>query len=206
VPSVTVVDIGMSNTWSVLNAFRYLGATAHASDDPGAVASADIIVLPGVGSFRRAMERLNETGLADAIVSASLDRQRKILGICLGMQLLAQRGTEDGDTAGLGLMPGTVDPFSTSEIGDRKIPHVGFNTVEAASGSSLFANVTQHPDFYFVHSYRVIPVEAPGSASMTRYGTDFVAAYEHENLYATQFHPEKSQANGLQLLKNFLDA
>ncbi len=203
-PTVTVVDIGMSNTWSVINAFRYLGAKAEASDDPAAVTSADVIVLPGVGSFRLAMDRLTESGLAEAIVSAS--RDRKILGICLGMQLLATNGTEDGDTAGLGLMPGLVEAFTPADVGDRKIPHVGFNTVAPAPGSVLFAGVADHPDFYFVHSYRVLPVDAPGEVSTAHYGTDFVAAYEHENLYATQFHPEKSQANGLQLLKNFLDA
>ncbi|MDI1288493.1 MAG: imidazole glycerol phosphate synthase subunit HisH, partial [bacterium] len=205
-PRVTVVDIGMSNTWSVINAFRYLGAEAEATDDPSAVISADIVVLPGVGSFRLAMDRLNESGLAEAIVSASRDKQRKILGICLGMQLLAVRGTEDGDTPGLALIPGVVDGFTVADVGNRKIPHVGFNTVVPAPGSVLFGSAAERPDFYFVHSYRVAPVAAPGAVSTTHYGSDFVAAYEHENLYATQFHPEKSQANGLQLLKNFLDA
>ena len=129
-----------------------------------------------------------------------------MLGICLGMQLLATNGSEDGDTAGLGLMPGLVEAFTFAEVGDRKIPHVGFNTVAPAPGSVLLAGAADRPDFYFVHSYRVLPVDAPGEVSTAHYGTDFVAAYEHENLYATQFHPEKSQANGLQLLKNFLDA
>lgn len=204
-PSVTVVDIGMSNTWSVLNAFRYLGAEADATDSPDEVAGAEILVLPGVGSFRRAMTRLVESGLADAIVTAA-GEQRKILGICLGMQLLAERGTEEGDTAGLALMPGTVEAFTTADIGARKIPHVGFNTVAPADGSTLFADVPDHPDFYFVHSYRVLPVESAGAVSTANYGVDFVAAYEYENLFATQFHPEKSQANGLQLLANFLAA
>lgn len=205
-PHATVVDIGMSNTWSVLNAFRYLGASASATADPAVVADASVIVLPGVGSFRRAMDRLRSAGLADAISTAAADGGRKILGICLGMQLLGVSGTEDGLTDGLGLIPGTVDAFTSAEVVGRKIPHVGFNSVEPAEGSVLFDGVTVNRDFYFVHSYRMLPVLGLTRTSIATYGIDFAAAYEHGNVYATQFHPEKSQAAGLRLLKNFMDA
>lgn len=203
---MTIVDIGISNTWSILSAFRYLGADPVATSDPAVVAAADTIVLPGVGSYRRAMDRLHETGLADAIIAAGSDRERRILGICLGMQLLGKSSTEDGSTAGLGLIPGTVDAFTVKEVGQRKVPHVGFNTVDPGPGSVLFAEGADHTDFYFVHSYRMLSTAGPGLTSWCAYGVDFVAAYEHENIFATQFHPEKSQASGLQLLANFLGA
>jgi len=203
---VTIVDIGLSNTWSVLNAFQYLGAGTEVTSDVKSVLSADVIVLPGVGSYRQAMERLQESRLGEAITIGSRDNGRKILGICLGMQLLARSGTEDGVTAGLGIIQADVAPFTNSEVMGGKIPHVGFNSVRPTGGSLLFDGLPQDPDFYFVHSFRMMPEGLAGAASLCNYGIDFAAAYEHENIFATQFHPEKSQANGLQLLKNFLEA
>lgn len=203
---MTVVDIGLSNTGSVLNAFQYLGAKTEVTGDPKSVLSAEVIVLPGVGSYRQAMERLRGSKLGDAITTSAQDKGNKILGICLGMQLLGRSGTEDGITAGLGIIPADVAVFASPEVRRRKIPHVGFNSVRPAFGSVLFEGLPQNPDFYFVHSYRMMPEGLATTTSLCNYGTDFVAAYEHENVFATQFHPEKSQANGLQLLKNFLEA
>ncbi|MDE0973574.1 MAG: imidazole glycerol phosphate synthase subunit HisH [Candidatus Nanopelagicales bacterium] len=203
---MTVVDIGLSNTGSVLNAFQYLGAKTEVTGDPKSVLSAEVIVLPGVGSYRQAMERLRESELGDAITASAQDKGNKILGICLGMQLLGRSGTEDGITAGLDIIPADVAVFTSPEVRRRKIPHVGFNSVRPAVGSVLFEGLPQNPDFYFVHSYRMMPEGLTNTTSLCNYGTDFVAAYEHENIFATQFHPEKSQVNGLQLLKNFLEA
>lgn len=203
---VTVIDIGLSNTRSVLNAFEYLGADVVLESDYNAVLSSEILVLPGVGSYSRAMERLRESNLATAITDVSQDNSRKILGICLGMQLLGRGGTEDGITAGLGIIPANVAAFTSEEVNGRKIPHVGFNSIRPTNDSVLFQGLPQVPDFYFVHSFRMIPETVDGSISLCNYGIDFAAAYEKENIFATQFHPEKSQANGLQLLKNFLDA
>jgi glutamine amidotransferase len=203
---VTIVDIGLSNTWSVLNAFQYLGAETEVTEDPKSVLSADVIVLPGVGSYRQAMERLWESKLGDAITSSVKDNGSKMLGICLGMQLLARSGTEDGITSGLGIIPADVAVFTSPEVKGGKIPHVGFNSVRPARGSVLFEGLPPDPDFYFVHSFRMMPGGLASATSLCNYGIDFAAAYEHENIFATQFHPEKSQANGLQLLKNFLEA
>jgi len=203
-PSVTVVDYGMGNIWSVLNALRYLGCNPIVSSDPDEIVQAESLLLPGVGSFRKAMETLQQTGLDQAIVEAVQTKGRKILGICLGMQLMGRHGSEDGEIAGLGLMPNVVGKFTLQEIGANKIPHIGFDTVQSEKDSRLFRGLPDAADFYFVHSYRMLPDGLSGKTATCLYGVEFLAAYEQDNLYATQFHPEKSQTNGLMLLKNFL--
>lgn len=203
---VTIVDTGLSNIWSVLNAFEFLGARVDVCSDASSLASADVLVLPGVGSYRQAMARLTETRIDEAIRECAENNARKILGICLGMQLLATTSTEDGVTSGLGIIPANVEAFTSSEVLGSKIPHIGFNSVRPPRNSILFAGLSGNPDFYFVHSYRVLPAGLPDSIALCNYGIDFAATYEHKNIYATQFHPEKSQANGLHLLKNFLEA
>jgi glutamine amidotransferase len=174
------------------------------SRDPNVVASAESLLLPGVGSFRKAMLSLNESALDQAILEAVQGKGRKILGICLGMQLMGSRGSEDGDTAGLNLIPSTVDMFTRDEIGSNKIPHIGFDLVRSQPDSVLFQDLPEAADFYFVHSYRMLAHGLSGKAATCAYGIEFLAAYEQENIFATQFHPEKSQTNGLMLLKNFL--
>ena len=203
---VIIVDYGMGNLWSVQSAIRYLGGKPVLSGEPSVIAGADTLILPGVGSFRKAMQALVKKGLVDALNEAVQVRQRKILGICLGMQLFAEKGTEDGGCAGLGFIPGIVERFSQEELGILKLPHIGFNSVSANSESKLFCSMGQQVDFYFVHSYRLLATQMPGNFSMCHYGIDFLAGFEHQNIFATQFHPEKSQTNGLHLLKNFLSA
>lgn len=203
---VTLVDYGMGNLWSVTSALSYLGAEWQTSCDPAVIRQADSLLLPGVGSFGMAMTALRQQGLDDAIQEAVRVRQRKILGICLGMQLLAERGTEDGNEAGLGFIGGSVERFSEAELAGQKVPHIGFNRVSAPADSRLFAGLAPAADFYFVHSFRLLPDGLPGKPGICHYGIDFMAAYEHENIFATQFHPEKSQTNGLRLLSNFLAA
>lgn len=202
--NVTVIDYGMGNLWSVISALRYLGCNWKVTGDPDEVFSADSILLPGVGSFRKAMLSLQDKGLDQAIIDATQREGTKILGICLGMQLMGARSFEDGDTAGLGLIPAEVDKFSVQEVGKNKIPHVGFDEVHSQSDSVLFKGLKSSSDFYFVHSYRMLPNGLSGRTAVCNYGLEFLAAYEHENIFATQFHPEKSQTNGLMLLKNFL--
>jgi len=202
--NVTVVDYGMGNLWSVLSALRYLGCNPKVTGDPDDVFSADSILLPGVGSFRKAMLSLQEKGLDQAIVEATQTKGTKILGICLGMQLMGARSFEDGDTTGLGLIPVEVDKFSAQEVGKNKIPHVGFDVVGSYSDSVLFKGLKSASDFYFVHSYRMLPNGLSGKPAICNYGVEFLAAYEDGNIFATQFHPEKSQTNGLVLLRNFL--
>ena len=201
---VLVIDYGMGNTQSVLGALNYLGVDCLLTSDPREVAKSDTLLLPGVGSFRLAMERLIATGLAESIAEAVLCRNRKILGICLGMQLLASYGDEDGGSAGLNFFPGNVVRIPAQE--GLKVPHVGFNSVCFEAGSYLGRDIATVADFYFVHSYRLELQDRPGMTGTCDYGDEFVACYEHENVFATQFHPEKSQTNGLQLLSNFLSA
>lgn len=202
--TITIVDYGMGNLWSVLSALRYLGCNAETSSDPDEIARADSLLLPGVGSFRKAMIALKQKGIDQAITEAVQIKGRKILGICLGMQLMGLSSSEDGDTPGLGFIKSTVDKFTLTEIGNNKLPHIGFDLVHSQPGNRLFNNLQKTADFYFVHSYRMLPNGLNGTAATCCYGIDFLAAYEQDNIFATQFHPEKSQTNGLVLLKNFL--
>jgi imidazole glycerol-phosphate synthase subunit HisH len=145
--AVVIIDYGMGNLWSVLSATRYLGCTAVVSGDPEAVRAARRIILPGVGSFRKAMSALTSSGLSEAILEAVNAREASILGICLGMQLLGRCGSEDGDTAGLGLVPANVDRFAATELGARKIPHVGFNSIHFSQRDGLFSGLPQDAEF-----------------------------------------------------------
>jgi len=202
--TITIVDYGMGNLWSVQSALRYLGCNAKTSSDPDEIARADSLLLPGVGSFRKAMIALQQKSIDQAISEAVQIKGRKILGICLGMQLMGLSSSEDGDTLGLGFIKSTVDKFTLVEIGANKLPHIGFDLVRSQPGSRLFNNLPKAADFYFVHSYRMLPTGLNGTPATCRCGIEFLAAYEHDNIFATQFHPEKSQTNGLILLKNFL--
>tara|TARA_X000000950_G_scaffold274117_1_gene358714 strand:- start:41 stop:661 length:621 start_codon:yes stop_codon:yes gene_type:complete len=203
--NLVIVDYGMGNIWSVRSALSRLGVQPVVSGDPSTVASADALILPGVGSFRKAMLALNANRLTDVITDVVLNKRRKILGICLGMQLLAQTGSEDGRSDGLGFLSASADRFSRDELGSLKVPHIGFNKVVPPSDTQLFKGLSSSY-FYFVHSYRLLPTHLQGSSTVCNYGINFLAAYEHENIFATQFHPEKSQTNGLRLLFNFLKA
>lgn len=203
---VTIVDYGMGNLGSVVSALEFLGAAPSISVNPTEIINADAILLPGVGSFRLAMHRLIENELDDAIKEAVQIKQRKILGICLGFQILAESSTEDGMTAGLGFIPAPVESFDDQRLSGRKLPHIGFNRARLPNSSSLFDGFKTEEDFYFVHSYRLLPQVLPGVNAICNYGVDFLAAYEHENVFGAQFHPEKSQTNGLRLLANFLSA
>lgn len=202
---IIIVDYGMGNLWSVVSALEFLGAAPIISAKPAEITNADAILLPGVGSFRLAMHRLIENKLDEAIKEAVQIKQRKILGICLGFQMLAESSTEDGTTAGLGFIPATVESFSTQELDGRKAPHIGFNQVTVPNSCSLFAGFKDSEDFYFVHSYRLLPHAFAGKKGICNYGVDFLAAYEHKNIFGAQFHPEKSQTSGLRLLANFLN-
>jgi len=203
---VTIIDYGMGNLWSVQSAFEFLGCDVTISDDPQLIEQAKTLVLPGVGSLRLAMESLRSRRLDQAILSAVAGNGSKILGICLGMQIMADYGTEDGGTSGLGLIPTSVERFPSFETGSLKIPHIGFNRVTGPDGTVLFRRLEPTADFYFVHSFRVANSSLPGRKALCHYGREFVAGYESGNVFAVQFHPEKSQTNGLLLLENFLAA
>lgn len=204
---LTVIDYGMGNIWSVTSAFRFLNYDFIISNNPTEIKKSDVLVLPGVGSFNKAMTSLKDIDLIESIHEAVIIRHKKILGICLGMQLFFDVGTEDGLCHGLGLLSGRVERFHENTDRDLKIPHVGFNRVYAPDKSLLFRGIGSFADFYFLHSYRVSNMETTnGKVALCHYGSEFVAAYEHENVFATQFHPEKSQTNGLRILSNFMSA
>lgn len=203
---VTIIDYGMGNIWSVVSALKYLDCNVIVSSDPFVIKESKTLLLPGVGSFRKAMNSLKELSLDEAIIESVQSDGNKILGICLGMQLLGTRSTEDGETAGLNLITAPVEEFSVNKVGAIKIPHIGFDQVSCQDDAKLFKGLPGTPDFYFVHSFRMLPSGLSGISATCRYGTDFLAAYENDNVFATQFHPEKSQTNGLILLRNFLAA
>ena len=204
IPKVTIVDYGMGNIFSVVSAFKYLGAEVEIVSDPEEILKSSILVLPGVGSFRNAMEFIKKRNIDEAIIDAVTNKGVKILGICLGMQLLGSYSAENGKTAGLGLLPNKVERFTSKEVFERKIPHVGFNSLYINEKQGLFKDLPDLADFYFVHSYRMRTEDIQGRYATCKYGEEFLAAYEIGNIYGTQFHPEKSQTNGLILLKNFL--
>lgn len=201
--SVLIIDYGLSNILSVVNAFTYLGSNCEVTGSPEKIAKSKTLILPGVGSFNKAMNSIRELRIDEALLQA-VDQGAKILGICLGMQLLGSMSTEDGDTRGLNLIDNKVEAFSTTEVGNQKIPHVGFDKVKKDDRSQLFQGLPSESDFYFLHSYRMLDSEQSGIRAICKYGIEFLAAFERDNIFGTQFHPEKSQTNGLKLLQNFL--
>ena len=198
----------MGNLWSVASAIKFLGADPVVSHDPIEIANSNCLVLPGVGSFRRAMETIKTNKYDQAIAEALTNSKTKLLGICLGMQLLGASSTEDGQTPGLGLVPNLVTRFSSNNDIKIKVPHIGFSEVKSPKNSSLFANIPDNSCFYFVHSYfmEIANYDVTKShVAIATHGTDFVAAIESGRICGTQFHPEKSQKSGLQLMRNFLE-
>jgi glutamine amidotransferase len=204
-----VVDYGLCNVDSMVRALEECGA-AHVerTRDPRVVDRADRIVLPGVGTFAAAMRQLNEWRLLDAIRAAAARGGVPFLGACLGMQLMAQRGTEGGGgepIEGIGLVAGEVVRLNP-EFPDERVPHIGWNDVAAKPDSVLFEGCPPGSDFYFVHSYHLRLADPADEAARAPYCGGFTAAIEASgrSVFGTQFHPEKSQKNGFRLLKNFL--
>lgn len=195
---IAILDYGMGNLRSVEKALEHVGATATISDDPGVVREADGVILPGVGAFPRAMERIRERGI-DAMVEERRAAGTPILGICLGLQLLFESTTELGGAAGLGLLEG---PVADLEADGLKVPHIGWSPVRWERESRLTDGIDSETPFYFVHSFAPRPTatELLGSAA---YGARFACAAERDNVFGVQFHPEKSSAAGLRLLANF---
>lgn len=201
---VTIIDHGLSNLRSLVSALVHLGYEVLFAESPRDIESARQVILPGVGSFPVAMNLLTEKAIPSAIRNAVNGGKCKLLGICLGMQLLLNKSEEGGGAEGLGLVNGTVERFR--ESADLTVPHIGFNGVCAPSHSTLFEGLAPESDFYFVHSYRTKHLPPDAMASTTIHGESFVSAFEAGNVYGVQFHPEKSQGNGLRLLSNFLTA
>lgn len=195
---IAILDYGMGNLRSVEKALEHVGAIATITHDPAEVRAADGVILPGVGAFPRAMERIRERGLDELIVERR-DAGVPILGICLGLQLLFDSTTELSGAAGLGFLEG---PVAALEAEGLKVPHIGWSPVRWEQDSRLVEGIESETPFYFVHSFAPTPVPADllGSAA---YGARFACAAERENVFGVQFHPEKSSAAGLRLLSNF---
>lgn len=202
---VVVIDYGMGNLGSIKSALEYLGASPAISADPAAIKSARRIILPGVGSFSKAMANLKAAGLISVINEAVNTKQIPIMGICLGMQLLCLSSTEDGSCEGLSFFNVRVDRFDESACAGLKIPHVGFDTVSPKGISRLFKGLAMPSDFYFTHSYKVPYENQDYVAGVCDYGQKIAVALERDHICGTQFHPEKSQSNGLHVLKNFIE-
>jgi glutamine amidotransferase len=199
--NIVIIDYGMANLRSVQKAFEAVGATAEVTADPRRVGEAARLVLPGVGAFRDAISRLRQTGLADAVLR-HIEAGRPFLGICLGYQMLFTRSHEDGLYTGLDLFPGEVVRFTPRP--GLKIPHMGWNTLRLTQPDCpLFAGLSSNPAFYFVHSYYPTTTDTGLVAAEADYPDPFPAAIWRGNVFATQFHPEKSQEVGKTMLRNF---
>lgn len=197
---IVIVDYGMGNLGSIVNMFKKIGAKALISGDPKIIATASKLLLPGVGSFDRAMESIHERGLKPVLDEQALVVKKPILGICLGLQLLT-RGSEEGKLPGLGWV--AADTVRFPSMPRLRIPHMGWNVVHPATPSLLTQNMPLESRYYFVHSYHVRVDEEHNSILKCQYGVSFDAAVQKENIYGVQFHPEKSHRFGMQLLRNF---
>lgn len=195
---VAIIDYGMGNVASVQKALGFLNIESVITRDHDVIKNASYIVLPGVGSFKQGMANLHEFGLIDLLNTEVLQNKKPFLGICLGMQLLATEGTEPEITPGLGWIAGKVIKI---EAPGKRIPHLGWNNITITNGG-YFNNVGAL-DFYFIHSYHFDVANKQEVAATVNYGPDLVASVQRDNIFATQFHPEKSQNAGLQVLKNF---
>ena len=198
---VTIVDYGSGNLRSVQKAFEKLGEPARITSDPQQVAESTRVVLPGVGAFGDAMRALRDRGLVEPIVS-HVRAEKPFFGICMGLQLLFEAGLEGGRHAGLGLLAGEVIRFDRPA--GVKVPHMGWNTVRQLRPHPLWQGIADGARFYFVHSYHVRPGQPALSVGSTDYPDEFVCACAQGNVFAVQFHPEKSAADGLRLLENFV--
>jgi glutamine amidotransferase len=200
---ITIVDYGLGNLWSVRNAFEFMGIDITVSSDPSVVAQSQILVLPGVGNFGTGMKNLHSLGLVDALNEAVIQQGVPILGICLGMQLFADESEEAPGIKGLGWISGKVSRFKKQDI---RLPHMGFNTASFTleKKHKFIGMHGEALDFYFVHSYYFIPQNKESILAHTTYGVEFVSAVTNNTIIGVQFHPEKSQSNGLRLIANFL--
>ena len=201
---ITIVDYGMGNLRSVQKAFEAVGHEATVTRDPSQIAGASHVVLPGVGAFGDCMDNLIRYEL-DTPIRQFVASGKPFLGICLGLQLLFTESEEFGKHQGLGILPGTVKhfpdlPCSTANL---KIPHMGWNTIAIQQSSPLLQDIPPDSHVYFVHSYYVEPEDSTITCTTTEYGVPFVSSVWKDNIFASQFHPEKSQKVGLQLFRNF---
>lgn len=199
---ITIVDYGMGNLYSVKNMLKYLGYDSMVTGEVSQIEAADKLILPGVGNFGKAMEVIWESGLLEVLNRKVLEDKTPILGICLGMQLLLGH-SEEGDCDGLGWIPGEVKKFDLSAYPELKVPHMGWDYIEKQKQSPLFAGSAGGERYYFVHSYYASCRDRGDVAATTEYGISFDSVVQRDNIFGTQFHPEKSHRFGMEILRNF---
>lgn len=200
--SISIIDYGMANLRSVQKGFEQVGISAQIIKTPREIASADRLVLPGVGAFADAIRTLREQGFDQPILQ-HIASGKPFLGICLGLQMLFDVGYEDGTHQGLGVLRGKCIRFDVDQSAGLKVPHMGWNQLQVRNASPILKGLPESASVYFVHSYHVVPEDASIVATTTDYGQPFVSSIWRDNLVATQFHPEKSQKVGLKILENF---
>lgn len=198
---IGIIDYGMCNLQSVKNSCEYAGREARFVSTSSELAKAEKLILPGVGSFGEGMENLRKRGLVESLADEVLKKKKPLLGICLGMQLLADLGTEGGQSKGLGFISGTVRRFDDSRL---RVPHIGWNNIRITKPNALL-KPEMAVDYYFVHSYYFDAMHSSDVLAVCEYGREFACAVGRENISGVQFHPEKSHRFGLQILKNFFD-
>ena len=206
--NVTIVDYQSGNISSVINSFTEVAkgkVNLKVSSDIKIIKSSDKIVLPGQGSFKSCVDSLNNiSGLVDALKEFAITKKKPLLGICVGLQMFADIGYEEAETKGLGWISGKVSKID-NQNGKFKLPHIGWNEIEIQKESKLFKDIKNKSHMYFVHSYEFIPDDKSVISATTDYSSKIVCSIEKENLFGTQFHPEKSDKTGLNIIKNFLD-
>lgn len=200
---VAIIDYGMGNLRSVANALTSLEAAPAIVSRPEELSASERIVLPGVGAFADGMRNLREGGWVDALEEEVRLKGKPFLGLCVGMQLLADHGTEHGSNPGLGWIAGTVERIASDN--GLRVPHIGWNDVTFTPGHAMYDGLGESDAFYFVHSFVLRPADSSVVSGVCEYGGDFAASVEVENIRAAQFHPEKSHHAGLRLLKNFVE-
>lgn len=199
---IAIIDYGAGNIQSVYKALKHIDCDAIVTRDKEKILQADGAILPGVGSFGDTMNTMNEHGIADT-AKAYIASGKPFLGICLGLQLLFPKSEESPNAEGLGIFDGTISKIPSN--GGLKIPHMGWNSLDIMQGDGIFKGIEQNAYVYFVHSYFLNAADKNIVAAQTHYGVDIDAAVQSKNVYATQFHPEKSGETGIKILRNFAD-
>jgi len=205
---VTIVDYNSGNISSVINSFKEVAqnkVNIEVTSDLNKIKSSDKIVLPGQGSFKSCIDALNNIGgLVDSLNEFVINNKKPLLGICVGLQMFADIGYEETETKGLGWIPGKVSKIN-NQSGKYKLPHIGWNQINIVKESKIFKNIENNSHMYFVHSYEFIPNDKNVISATTEYSSKIVCSVEKENLFGTQFHPEKSDKTGLQIIQNFIN-
>jgi len=199
---IAIIDYGLGNLYSVLNMHKRLGIEATITSDQSEIKAASKLILPGVGHFKRGMENLNQSGLKPLLDKLVLQEKKPILGICLGAQLLTER-SEEGDVDGLGWVDAVTIRFKQENLKGLKVPHMGWSDIAIKRSDTILSDLPVEPRFYHVHSYHFLFKEPSEVIATTTYGYEFACAFQKENIYGVQFHPEKSHKYGMKLLQNF---